>query len=77
MTCQKQDCAFYRERAEYCSLQPGENVDELQCKKCTPSDCKKLVRELLIDSLLHIDKFNIGMAKDLIHRAIDMLEKTK
>jgi hypothetical protein len=75
MTCQKNDCGFYRERHPYCALRPDKNVEGLQCEKCTPSDCEKLARELLIDSLLHIDKFNIGMAKDLIHRAIDMLEK--
>ena len=76
MTCKKNDCDFYRERAEYCILQPSENVNELRCNKCTPSDCRKLARKLLIDSMLHIDKFNIGTAKDLILRTIDMLEKT-
>jgi hypothetical protein len=77
MTCVKNNCDFYRERTEYCILQPGENVNELRCGKGTPSDSRKLARELLIDSMLHIDKFNIGTAKDLINRVIDMLEKTK
>ena len=76
MTCKKHDCGFYRKRAEYCILQPSENVNELRCNKYAPSDSRKLARALLIDSMLHIDKFNIGTAKDLILRVIDMLEKT-